>query len=178
MTSTVLSCIYKDRKSKDTWFSYVSQCLGPEAHFRCQHFVVLQFADWQRGSPCYNPVRYHIWRHFVSNLWEKGPKPLRDGEIYRKPWFLPSNIGVSCEFFPSSKSMISSRVSTDLWEKKRGDLINQTGKRMGACITSGNMPVIQWEIDGNRTWSIHIWANMAVSGREDVHLIYDKGDKG
>jgi len=27
------------------------------------------------------------------------------GKIYRKPWFLPSNIGLSCKIFPSSNSM-------------------------------------------------------------------------
>ena len=40
------------------------------------------------------------------------------GKIYRKPWFLPSHIGVSCNFFPSSNSMkrVSPRKCGDHWD--------------------------------------------------------------
>ena len=67
----------------------------------------------------------------------------------------------------SCGALFFNQLSSHLFLKKWEDLTNHTGKRMGACISLGNM-TIRWDI-------VHDMGHMSVSERDDLHPICDRG---
>ena len=132
---------------KPVWFNReVSTCFfspsGPGQKNRWE-IGVDHRAPWSPGPL----LGHHQWRHLLRWPWME--------------WIALNLLCFSCGalFF----NQLSSHLSLKKWE----DLTNHTGKRMGACISLGNM-TIRWDI-------VHDMGHMSVSERDDLHPICDRG---
>ena len=95
-------------------------------------------------------VLWLLWRMARQVLSDRG-WPSKTGKTYRKPWFSPSNVGVSYEFISTNpmSPVISKIIQNEMisfvwrcWTSQRGDFKNESGTKKD--VSAGRSSIQTW----------------------------------